>query len=376
MRKYAIVLFTILLTGFIGVSPKAAVQPLEFFVDGVKIEGTEQPLLGIGGQVLLPVQPLFEAAGFHVATGNSGDVQVSNSFLTLDIKSNSGAIYVNGEAVDTEFPLTRRGAVHYVSNEFLSTLEGFNVSFTKDRSTIDVKTNRSRDIGTFLDKLDAVKFTGYSSKSTLDHRTVFSYDPDTVEFTLDANLTVNEKPNALSMDTVMETKVDGKPVKQTSELYFTNKGVWEYKEDIGKWVRLGDEPSLTLMETYLPAPHPIDYLTRIEDNSFLQLYDYGDVLVLVERIKDENLEDDLVSSRTDRYMATQFDKRTSLPFHALTITGTTIETDEDSVFIKERLTQTFRHDETVNQVQVPAKVVRDAISEEAYWKEIGVFDEF
>jgi len=376
MRKYAIVLFTILLTGFIGVSTKAADRPLEFFVDGVKIEGTEQPVLGKSGQVLLPVQPLFEAAGFHVSAGNSGDVQVTNSFLTIDFKLNSDAIYVNGEAVGTEFPITRRDTAYYVSNEFLSTLEGFSVSFPRDRSTIYVTTNRSRDIAPFLDKMAAVEFSGYSSKSTLDHRTVFSYDPDTVEFTLDSNLTVNEMPNALSMDTVMETELDGKPVKQTSELYFTNKGVWEYKEDIGKWVRLGDVPSLTLMETYLPAPHPIDHLKRVEDNSLLQLYDYGDVLVLVERINDENLEDDLVANRTDRYMATQFDKRTSLPFHALTITGTTIETDEDSVFIKERLTQTFRHDETVNQVQVPAKVVRDAISEEAYWKEIGVFDEF
>src|SRR5690606_24130034 len=127
MGKYAIALFTILLTGLIGVSTKAADQPLKFFVDGVEIEGAEQPLLEKGGQVLLPVLPLFEAAGFHVSEGNPGEVLVTNSFLTIVFKTGSGAIYVNGETVGTEFPLTRRNTAHYVSNEFLSTLEGFNV---------------------------------------------------------------------------------------------------------------------------------------------------------------------------------------------------------------------------------------------------------
>ncbi|MFS0574639.1 DUF6612 family protein [Sporosarcina sp. 179-K 3D1 HS] len=376
MKKNAVILFIFLVVSLLGTSFKVtASERLELFVDDVKIDGHEQPFLKSNGQVWLPVQPVFEAAGFHVTNEKSGHLQVTNSFLTIEFQPRTGVITVNGEAKKTDFPLTLRNAGNYISSDFLSSLEGFKVNIPKDQSAVYVTTNQVQDIAPFLDKVAAKEISGYSSTSKLEHRTIFSYDPEVVKFTIDTDLIVNEVQGALFMKTAMATKLKGRPVKQTSEMFLTKEGILEYKEEIRKWVHLEDEPSAEFMESVLPGPHPIEQLKEIGEDETLQLYDYGDVFVLVQRITDRDNEDDFVSSKTVRYTSTQFDKRTFLPIHALTITDTTIDTDKDSVSIHEQLHRSFIHDDTVKQIRIPEKVLKDAISEKAYWKEIGLFDE-
>ena len=59
---------------------------------------------------------------------------------------------MNGKKANTEFPLTLQNAGNYISSDFLSQLEGFEVAVSEDKKTVNVKTNRVKDEDAFLDE--------------------------------------------------------------------------------------------------------------------------------------------------------------------------------------------------------------------------------
>jgi len=71
------------------------------YVDGVEVEGYEQAFMS-NGQALLPVENLYNEAGFKVTKDNkSGAVNVTNTYLTVDFKASARTIEVNGEKAKT-----------------------------------------------------------------------------------------------------------------------------------------------------------------------------------------------------------------------------------------------------------------------------------
>lgn len=386
MKKYAAILFTVLFLFTFGTSSRAASPGLSLFVDGVKWDGYEQPFFSEGyGQVLLPVQPVFEAAGYYVTTDESGNVRATNSFLTFEFQPRTGNITKNGKALKTKFPLTLRNAGNYVSNEFLSEIEGLEVDISEDQSAVYVKTNRVLNTSQFLEKISATKVADYTSKSKLSHRSLFSYDPNILEFTIDADVTVNHDPVALHMETAMRTNLDKLPVKHQSEVYLTDEGIYEYKEEIRKWVKLEDVPTAEFMEMLLPDLHPLDQLRKGYWKG-IQLYEYDEAFVFVQRLTEEdymemaendeeNDDEDAALNQTNQFIVTQFDKRTMLPAHSQTFTNTVITTEQDTVEIQQQLDRSFLY-KSIQQVHIPSEVIRNAISEKAYWLEIGIFDQF
>lgn len=108
------------------------------------MEGYEQPFFS-HGEVLIPVENVFNEAGYQV-TKNKGIVSATNSYLTVHFNAGAKRIIVNGKKADTEFPLTLKNAGNYVTGEFLSSLEGFQVDVSEDQKTVNVTTNRVKDV--------------------------------------------------------------------------------------------------------------------------------------------------------------------------------------------------------------------------------------
>ena len=73
---------------------------LNWTVDDVEVEGNVQPLM-LHDKVLIPVEKLFNEAGFKVSTDESGKVNVTNTHLTVDFDAAAGEIKVNGEKATT-----------------------------------------------------------------------------------------------------------------------------------------------------------------------------------------------------------------------------------------------------------------------------------
>ena len=111
----------------------AKTDALKFVVDGVEVKGYEQPFKA-HGQVLLPVENLFNEAGFKVTKDKSRKVNVTNTHLSVDFNPAAGSIKVDGKKAQTEFPLTLKNAGNYVSGEFLATLEGFDVEVSESKN--------------------------------------------------------------------------------------------------------------------------------------------------------------------------------------------------------------------------------------------------
>ena len=113
----------------------ANTNAVKLVVDGVEVGGYEQAFVS-HEQVLIPVENLFNEAGFNVSKSESGKLSVTNTYLTVDFNAAASTINVNGKKVDTVFPLTLQNAGNYVTSEFLATLEGFEVEVSEDKKRL------------------------------------------------------------------------------------------------------------------------------------------------------------------------------------------------------------------------------------------------
>ncbi len=139
---------------------------MKLVVDGVEVGGYEQAFVS-HEQVLIPVENLFNEAGFKVSKNPAGKLSVTNTYLTVDFNAAANTINVNGKKADTEFPLTLQNAGNYITSEFLATLEGFEVEVSEDEKTVNVTTNRV-DAAAFLAKTATLDLKSSSLNVTLE----------------------------------------------------------------------------------------------------------------------------------------------------------------------------------------------------------------
>lgn len=186
------------------------------YVDGVEVKGYEQAFVS-HDQVLLPVEDLFNEAGFKVSKDSkSGAVNVSNTYLTVDFKASASTIEVNGKKADTQFPLTLQNYGNYISGEFLATLEGFEVEVAEDQKSVNVTTNRlaEEEVAALLAKSAAVELDSFSTKMTMDMKMESSLEEEAIDMKMDITMDQIMDPMSLYTLTKMSTNFAGEKWKR------------------------------------------------------------------------------------------------------------------------------------------------------------------
>ena len=180
---------------------------VKLVVDGVEVEGYEQAFMS-NGQALLPIEDLFNEAGFKVSKDESGAVNVTNTHLTVDFKVSASTIEVDGKKADTEFPLTLQNYGNYISGEFLATLEGFEVEVSEDQKTVNVTTNRlaEADVAAFLAKSAAADLNSVSTALTMDMKMESSLEEEAIDMKMD--MTMDQITDPLSFYTLTKMATD------------------------------------------------------------------------------------------------------------------------------------------------------------------------
>ncbi|WP_252502143.1 DUF6612 family protein [Sporosarcina sp. Marseille-Q4943] len=288
MRKFATwALAFVFALSFAWPSMPAAAQEgsLKLVVDGVEVEGYEQPFMS-QGKVLIPVDNLFQEAGFNVTKEAPGKLNVTNTYLTLDFDIADQQISVNGKATNEVFPLTLRNYGNYITSDFLDSLEGFDVTVSEEDNTVNVTTNRVQDIDAFLEKLMGADLQSYEAKMTLDQ----SMEADTEELSMnmlmDMDMSVTTDPVGLYMTQKMSMNMGEETEELTTEAYFTEDGF--FQSDGDQWLKFPAELTDGLLEASMTQADPVAQLQLVK--AFMKgihVFEYDDVYIITQTMTNE-----------------------------------------------------------------------------------------
>ncbi|MEK3935601.1 DUF6612 family protein [Sporosarcina sp. FSL W7-1349] len=290
MKKLATWLFAFVLLFSLALptATHANTDAMKFVVDGVEVNGYEQPFMS-HGEVLIPIENLFDEVGFQVTKGKNGQVSVTNSYLTVDFNAAAKNIQVNGEKANAEFPLTLKNAGNYISGEFLSSLEGFDVEVSEDEKTVNVTTNRVKDVEAFLKKSMEAELNSFSADMVMDMNLETSTEElGSMDMTMDMKMDFIEKPMAMYMAMNMLMQADGEKEDMDMEMYFTEDAVYQQMD--GVWVK--DEMSQELLEAQLDSANMLEQFELLKTfMKGIHVFEYEDSYVVVQNITTEDFKE-------------------------------------------------------------------------------------
>lgn len=380
------------------------------YVDGVEVEGYEQAFIS-NGQALLPIEDLFREAGFKVSKDESGIVNVTNTYLTVDFKASTSTIEVNGEKINTEFPLTLQNYGNYISGEFLATLDGFDVEVSENQKTVNVTTNRVEDVAAFLAKTAAVDLNSFSSKMTIEEQTESPLESEVIDTLIDLQTDFIQNPLSVYTISNISMDIDGEPETEVTESYITKDGFFSKMGDT--WVKFDDEVTTGLLD----APAQGDPFAQIEllqnFTKGIHIFEYDDVYVMTQTLTNDEfgemmevamslaadllpgllgllglpesegteeeltefegidgLSDDPTINIEKYYLAMTFDNKTVVPLTTSGVTHLTTGTEDDSVTIKQNITGAYSNFNAVKEITVPADVITNAINIDDYFNSL------
>lgn len=263
---------------------------VKLVVDGVEVNGYEQPFLS-NDQVLIPVENLFDEAGFKVTKDKSGKVNVSNTHLTVDFNAKAGAINVNGKKADTEFPLTLKNAGNYISSDFLSSLEGFEVEVSEDKKTVNVTTNRVQDVSAFIAKTMAADLKSQSSTLNIDLEMSSSLEEETIKMLMAIQSDDILDPISSHSISKMSTNFDGEKFEEVSETYITEDGFFQKMGDT--WVKYDDDMAELLQGLTSAQEMLLPQLEELQQKftTGINIYEYDDVYVMTQSLTTDELKE-------------------------------------------------------------------------------------
>lgn len=288
LRKFATwALAFVFALSFAWPSMPAAAQEgsLKLVVDGVEVAGYEQPFMS-QGKVLIPVDNVFQEAGFNVTKEAPGKLNVTNTYLTLDFDIADQQISVNGKAADEVFPLTLRNYGNYISSDFLDSLEGFDVTVSEDDNTVNVTTNRVQDIDAFLEKMMAADLKSYEAKMTLDQSMEADSEELSMKMLMDMDMSVTSDPVGLYMTQKMSMKMGEETEELTTEAYFTEDGF--FQSDGEQWMKFPAELSDMLLQASMTQADPVAQLQLVK--AFMKgihVFEYDDVYIITQTMTNE-----------------------------------------------------------------------------------------
>lgn len=255
-------------------------------VDGVEVEGYEQAFMS-QGTVLIPVDDLFQEAGFNVTKEATGKLNVTNSYLTLDFDIADQQISVNGKATDEVFPLTLRNYGNYISTDFLDSLEGFDVTVSEEEQTVNVTTNRVQDVDAFLEKLMGADLQSYEAKMTLDQSMEATGSEEfSMNMLMDIDMSMTTDPMTLYMKSKMDMNMGEEAEEVTSEAYFTEEGFFQSEGE--EWTKLPAELSDVMLEASKTQMDPVAQLQLVK--AFMKgihVFEYDDVYIITQTMTNE-----------------------------------------------------------------------------------------
>ncbi|WP_194841044.1 DUF6612 family protein [Sporosarcina cascadiensis] len=259
-------------------------------VDGVEVEGYEQPFFS-NDEILIPVQNVFNEAGFKV-TEDKGVVTATNSYVTVDFNVAAGKIDVNGKKANTEFPLTLQNAGNYVTGEFLSSLEGFQVEVTEDQKTVNVTTNRVKDVDAFLEKTLQADLNSFSAALTIDQTMEASSEEDPIHMLMNLKMDAIQNPLAMYMETTMKMNMMGESLDQMQKAYVTEDGMYQYDSTIKKWIKMDDDMTNLIAQSSAQQADPHAQLELMKKFSEgVHVFEYDDKYVMTQTLTNEQFKD-------------------------------------------------------------------------------------
>ncbi|MCM3709043.1 DUF6612 family protein [Sporosarcina luteola] len=250
-------------------------------VDGVEVEGYEQPFM-TQGKVLIPVDNVFQEAGFNVTKEAPGKLNVTNTYLTLDFDIADQQISVNGKATNEVFPRTLRNYGNYITSDFLDSLVGFDVTVSEDEKTVNVTTNRVQDIDAFLEKMMAADLQSYEAKMTLDQSMEADSEELSMSMLMDMDMSVTTDPVGLHMTQKMSMNMGEETEELTTEAYFTADGF--FQSDGEQWMKFPAE----LLQASMTQADPVAQLQLVK--AFMKgihVFEYDDVYIITQTITNE-----------------------------------------------------------------------------------------
>lgn len=272
-----------------NMTASAQTSSMKLVVDGVEVEGYEQPFMS-QEDVLIPVETLFHEAGYQVSKDDAGKVTVTNSYLTVDFSVADEQITVDDEATDALFPLTLKNYGNYVSGEFLNGLEGFEVTISEDQQTVTVTTNRVQDVDAFIEKMVAANPNSYAAKMSIDQSMVSDTEELALDMLMDIDMSVTNNPIGLHMLENTKTTMDGKTEETASEAYFTEDGFFQ---KIGEdWTKLPEELTAGLLEATSAQADPVAQLELTKQfMKGIHIFEYDDAYIITQTMTNEEFQD-------------------------------------------------------------------------------------
>lgn len=290
MKKLAswLFAFALLFSLALPTAASANTDAMKFLVDGEEVKGYEQPFMS-HGDVLIPVENLFDEAGFKVTKGKNGAVSVTNTHLSVDFNAAGKSITVNGKKANAEFPLTLKNAGNYVSGEFLSSLEGFEVEVSEDEKTVNIKTNRVQDVDAFLKKTLEVDLKSFSADMKMDMKAETSIEElGSMDMHMNMKMDFIQEPIAMYMAMNMLMNAAGEKMDEDMEMYATENAV--YTKMGGVWIK--DEMSQEMLDAQLESMNMLDQFELLKSLSKgVHIFEYEDSYVFVQKITTEDLKE-------------------------------------------------------------------------------------
>lgn len=295
MKKLATwALAFILLLSFAFPQGTASAQSysLNWTIDDVEVKGNDQPFLS-NDKVLLPIEKLFKEVGFKVSKDESGKVNVTNNHLTIDFDAAAGEIKVNGEKVNTEFPLTDQKDGNYISTEFLAQLEGFSAKVAADHQSVAIETNRVLDVPAFLEKAMDANLNSQSTNLTLDLEMSSSLlDEETMKMLMAIQSDDILDPfSSHSISTMSMTDSEGFAFEEVSETYITEDGFFQKMGDT--WIKYDDEMAEFMQQITSAQEMLLPQLEELQQKftTGINIYEYDDVYVMTQSLTTDELKE-------------------------------------------------------------------------------------
>lgn len=355
MKKLATwALAFILLLSFAFPQDTASAQSYElnWTIDDVEIKGDDQPFM-LDDKVLIPIEKLFEEAGFKVSKGESGNVNVTNTYLSIDFDAAAGEIKVNGEKANTQFPLTERNDGYYISSEFLAQLEGFTARVAADHQSVAIQTNRVSDVSAFLNKAMKADLNSQSSNLNVDMEMASSLEEETMKMSMHIQSDdVLDPFSSHTISTMSMTDPEGVAFEEVSETYITEDGFYQLMGDT--WIKYDDEMTELLQGITSAQEMLLPQLEELQQKftTGINIYEYDDVYVMTQSLTTDELKGMLKEAST-------------LLEGLLPVIGTEEVTFEEAAteetVIDEVTTEEVTTDEATEETVVEEEVVLDEV---------------
>lgn len=285
LATWALAFVLVLSFAWPSITASAEDYSFKLVVDGVEVEGYEQPFMA-QGKVLIPVDNVFQEAGFNVTKEAPGKLNVTNTYLTLDFDIADQEISVNGKATNEVFPLTLRNYGNYISSDFLDTLEGFDVTVSEDEKTVNVSTNRVKDVDAFLEKMMGADLQSYAAKMTLDQSMEADSEELSMNMLMDMDMSVTTDPVGLHMTQKMSMNMGEETEELSTEAYFTEEGFFQSEGD--KWTKFPSDLTDVMLQASLTQADPVAQLQLVK--AFMKgihVFEYDDVYIITQTMTDE-----------------------------------------------------------------------------------------